>query len=104
MGHRIAGIAPIGGYVHRGYFRQPALPIPLLDLHGYSDDACPANISEANPQVRPGVLESGGGPPFEGWYFYTLDSVFDFWMTSNQCKNTSHEAHWPTPFDGQEDF
>lgn len=83
LASRVAAIVPVAGSFHVGFNQAPAVPVAVMDVHGFNDHQVPCNSSLSQ----------------DGWY-YTLNSeIFKGWRKANGCGGAAL-SHWPTPLDG----
>jgi len=96
LSHRLAAIAPTCGSFARGFAQVPAVPLPVMDVHGFSDTEVPANAT-------------GGGPWAEsadGYYYVPVPRILEGWRRANRCDGEESVtlSRWRTRLDGEHDL
>jgi len=90
LASRLAAIVPQFGSFHRGFAMAPAVPVPVLDLHGSKDTTVPANVSlSADGYYYTTTAEIFGGSPYS-----------DGWKSANGCYPSP--SQYVTKLDGQQ--
>lgn len=86
---RIAAITPTAGAFMTGFSEPPAMPIPMMDIHGNNDDIIPGNATTTVNYVP--TSESEGG-----WYYTPTTLMLENgkaigWRQANKCKGPNSE-------------
>jgi len=92
-----ASIAPVAGSPMIGFGDLPAVPISLIDFHGYNDDTIPYDLDHSE----------GAGPhdsiiAFDGYYYDIKENNLRKWTSGMNCM-TGPDVY-PTSMDGIDDF
>jgi len=96
LSHRLAAIAPTCGSFARGFAQVPTVPLPVMDVHGFSDTEVPGNATEGDHWA-----ESA-----DGYYYTPVANILEGWRDANQCKDEEAVtlSHWRTNLDGMYDL
>jgi hypothetical protein len=110
---RFAAALPVAGSALVGFWQNPKMDIPLMDIHGTLDDTVPANYSNGfrghgphppkNPLHVPNCSECSFAN--DGFYYTPNYNITRGVALSNNCSCTEYGAHckvkpWPTMYDG----
>ena len=72
MGSQLAAVVPFAGSWHPGFLRTPAVPVPLMDVHGSQDMEVPANLTTSH----------------DGWFYVIVDTITNAWASANGCHDS----------------
>lgn len=106
---RFAAAVPVAGSALVGFWQDPKMAIPLMDIHGTLDTTVPANYSNGfiakgkhakkTPMRVPGCSECAFAD--DGFYYTPNYNITRGIAMSNKCSCTRYKAacvakHWPT--------
>jgi poly(3-hydroxybutyrate) depolymerase len=103
VANRFAAIAPVAGSPLLGYGKVPPSWMPIMEIHGSTDNIIPANVSGSYRGERCPRNPTACSVSSDGFYYEVVDSTMERFATANRCDNRNTD-HYPTEFDGRTDL